>query len=418
MSLYRYYPPASDRMGSLWTLCSIKDAYIIEYGPSGNTSFAAVGFNSLNARPAADIFTTHINENDIALGSIDNLIAAVKEVDEKYSPKTMFILASSLVAVTGTDIAGICREMQRRVRAELIPADLGGYIGDHTYGVRKTLKLLCSDVVEDVCLNRDGVTTYNIIGSQVDCYNYRSDLKEMKRLLMEYYGLECGAVLTAESSMKEIYQAAGADFNVVMRSEGIDAAEVLQNRFGMPYVFGRPYGIKATADFLNTVSEMAKKSYDKDKLRNEIDESKKALFELKQHIKKLRLRWMLSGNYDLVLGIGELLGEIEYEDVFQIVNHKLRGKKYIGYDAAINQLKVNPSEKEITKAISEFKPNVVLGDAALLDMTSHDASVFRFQTSNPNHRQFKFYDGTPFIGFNGIKYLSEAFCNMIETDLF
>ncbi len=418
MSLYRYYPPASDRMGTLWTLCSIRDAYIVEYGPSGNTSFAAVGLSSLNTRPSADIFTTHINENDIALGRIDDLTAAVTEVDGQYGPKNIFILASSLVAVTGTDIAGICREMQPRVNARLIPADRGGYIGDHTYGVRTTLKLLCSDVVEDVSSDRGGVTTYNIIGSQVDYYNYRSDLREMKRLIREYFGFECNAVLTAESTMNEIYQAGKADFNVVMRSEGLDAAEVLQNRFGTPHVFGRPYGVGATVDFLNAVSETAKRSYDGDRLRKEIGECKKALFELRQHIKRQRLRWMVSGGYDLVRGIKALLREMEFEDVFQIVNHKLKGKKYAGYNDAINQLKVNPSEKEIIKDISAFRPNVVLGDAALLDMTSHDECAYRYQISNPNHRQFRFYDGAPFIGFGGVKYLSEVFCNMIETDQF
>lgn len=49
MNLYRYFPVPSDRMGTLWTLGSIKDAYIVEFGPAGTTHFYIEGFMQLNA---------------------------------------------------------------------------------------------------------------------------------------------------------------------------------------------------------------------------------------------------------------------------------------------------------------------------------------------------------------------------------
>lgn len=414
MSLFRYYPLPSDRMGTLWTLCSIKDACIIEYGPSGNTSFAIEGLRSLNAKLRANVFTTHIDENDMVLGINDNLIYAIKEVDEKYNPNIIFILASSLAAVTGIDIIGICNEMQKHVQARLIPADQGGYLGDYTYGIRNTLKLLCLNVVENRARKYGRVEKYNIIGSQIDYYNYRADTKEIKRQLSGYFGFECNAVLTSESSMREICKAGEADFNIVMRSEGLDAAEVLWERFEQPFVFGRPYGVKATVDFLRAVSKITGKRIDEHKLQNEIMVCKKNIFTLKKQFNKHKLRFLLSGNYDLVLGFEEFLKELGVENTFKIINHKLSGKKYFGYDDNADGIKVNPSEEEVINYLSELKPNMVFGDATLLEMAEQRDNVYRYQISNPNRRQFRFYDGTPFIGFNGVMYLCEVFFNVMD----
>ena len=412
MSLYRYYPPASDRMGTFWSLCSIEGAYIIEFGPSGNTSFAPEGIRSLNAQLRANVFTTHITENDLALGKIDNLAEAIKEVDGKYGPDIIFILASSLVAVTGADIVGICAEIQSRVKARLIPADKGGYLGDHTYGIRSALKLLCSQVAGSAAGKISGGRRYNIIGSNIDYYNYRADAQEIKRLLKKYFSLECGAVFTSECSMKDIYSAGDADFNVVMRSEAIDAAEVLRERFGQPYVFGRPYGIGAAADFLQALSQTIGENIDKDILASELEKCREVLFDFKMRLRNEKIKAMLLGNYDLVSGMGGFLKEAGFDDVLGIVNHKLKGGNYEGNDNA--NIKINPSEEEIGRFLSDFEPDVILGDAVLLEMSKDIEKAGRYQVSNPNIDSFRFYDGAPFIGFNGVIYLCEALCNIVH----
>ena len=132
MKFYRYFPPPSDRMGALWTLCGIHDSCILEFGPSGNTSFAKSGFNNLNAEVNADIFTTHVTEDDIVFGDINRIRAALIEIDKIQRPKEIFILSSSLAAVSGTDVSGICEEIKDDINAKLILVDNGGFKGDHT----------------------------------------------------------------------------------------------------------------------------------------------------------------------------------------------------------------------------------------------------------------------------------------------
>ena len=56
----------------MWTLSSIKDAYVIEFGPAGTTHFAIEGMMQLNGHRAY-IYTTHINETDISFGTYERL---------------------------------------------------------------------------------------------------------------------------------------------------------------------------------------------------------------------------------------------------------------------------------------------------------------------------------------------------------
>ena len=40
MSLTRFLPLPSDRMGILWSLLNIEDSVIVEYGPAGTTHYS------------------------------------------------------------------------------------------------------------------------------------------------------------------------------------------------------------------------------------------------------------------------------------------------------------------------------------------------------------------------------------------
>lgn len=43
MSLCRYLPVPSDRMGIIWSLLSVNNSIVLEYGPAGTTHFS-MGF--------------------------------------------------------------------------------------------------------------------------------------------------------------------------------------------------------------------------------------------------------------------------------------------------------------------------------------------------------------------------------------
>ena len=101
MSLVRYFPTPSDRMGILWSLMTIQQSIIIEYGPAGTTHYGIGFYSTLGVDQENRLFTTHMSEDDVVMGDVTRLEEAILEVDSSFHPEVIFIVASSISAVIG-----------------------------------------------------------------------------------------------------------------------------------------------------------------------------------------------------------------------------------------------------------------------------------------------------------------------------
>ncbi|MBP3886575.1 MAG: hypothetical protein J6F30_02810 [Cellulosilyticum sp.] len=112
MEMYKYMPLPSGRRGLLWTLASIQDACILEFGPAGTTHYAVEGIGSLNAAEGAKVYSTHMEEKDVTFGKMDTLEKAIVELDENVAPKYIFVMASSIASIIGADVKATCEALQ------------------------------------------------------------------------------------------------------------------------------------------------------------------------------------------------------------------------------------------------------------------------------------------------------------------
>ncbi|WP_200898165.1 nitrogenase component 1 [Paraclostridium benzoelyticum] len=160
MEVYKYFPVANDRMGIIWTLSSIKDACVIEFGPAGTTHYAIEGIGSLNGEDEANVYSTHMDQSDVTFGKYDRLEKAILEIDENVSPKYIFVMASSISSIIGADINSVCDMLKDSTKAKLIPITTGGLKDDYNVGVEYMLKLLASQVVKE---NIKDINKYNIL---------------------------------------------------------------------------------------------------------------------------------------------------------------------------------------------------------------------------------------------------------------
>lgn len=146
MSLTRFLPIPSDRMGILWSLLAIEDCVILEYGPAGTTHFSMGLFGELGESQQNRLFTTHMSEDDVVMGDVSRLEKALMEIDRNFAPQVIFVVASSVAAVIGTDIKGVCSYMQEKVKARLIAFEQGGFRGDYSVGLLEAYKLLVQEL--------------------------------------------------------------------------------------------------------------------------------------------------------------------------------------------------------------------------------------------------------------------------------
>ncbi|ERK28402.1 nitrogenase component 1 [Clostridium intestinale] len=304
MGLYKYYSIPSDRMGALWTLLSIRGACILEFGTAGTTRFALNNFHKMKGVQNGQLYTTHLDENDIAMGDVRRMDKAIDDIVKEGLATNIFLMSSTVSSVIGIDLEAYCyiyREKYPQINFIYISND--GFKGDWTLGVKNVLETLVAHIPKEV--NRSEEFTYNIIGACADDYNYEADCMEIDRIMKAGFNGENICTLTSNTSINEIENMGAAHLNIVMRSEGEEAAKVLERNFGTPYVIGRPYGLKGTLEWIKKIEEAAKISINKEFVENEEKLLKEKIDEALLVSKNSSV--CLSGHYDVVRSIRDFV---------------------------------------------------------------------------------------------------------------
>ncbi len=244
MSLTRFLPTPSDRMGILWTLLQIDGLLVLEYGTAGTTAYAARLLASMGQDVSERLYTTEMGEHELVMGDTTRLEDKIRELDTKHRPQAIAVMASSVSAVTGADVKGVCHYMQGEIRAHLLCFSQGGFGDDFSHGLRAAY----SSLVEQAATEQLALTdSYNILGASALSHFTPHDLVILTRLMGEYTDLHPHATLAWRSSWESLRQLSQARLNLVISHEALPAAQALQARFGTPYVYGLPMGESATA---------------------------------------------------------------------------------------------------------------------------------------------------------------------------
>jgi len=260
MGLYRFKPLPSGRMGIYWTLSALRDSAIVEFGCMGHNLYGSSAQRRAGIYEGygAVVYTTYIDETDISLGETSRLDATIRHVVQAYNPKVVFLLPSAVPEVVGIDLNAVVKIMQPDFPGTpLIPVGHGSFAISQHQGVREALTTLATRLPKDphsaaISDNRDA-PAYNIIGSCPDLLRYGADAAEIARVMKGAFDMEPICVLSSGASVSDIEKMGCAKVNLVIRREGIPAAEALRDRFGAPFIAGRPYGIDGTAGWLRDV---------------------------------------------------------------------------------------------------------------------------------------------------------------------
>lgn len=241
-------PVPSDYFGVLWALAGIKNALILEHGATGTAFYNAVSFSVMNKQsPKGILFTTGLDEDDVVMGREKKIVRAIKDMDAQYHPEIISLAATAVTSVIGLDLDGLITELQPQVNAKLVAFSGGGFLGDYTIGIREVFRTLVDEVVIEAPGKK--VRTVNLIGPTIDVFNHPSDDAEIRRLL-GLLGIDINTVFTQCTDVERIKHLSSAALNIVTRDIGIEAAEHLERRFGMPYHYGMPFGIRGTVHFV------------------------------------------------------------------------------------------------------------------------------------------------------------------------
>lgn len=255
MGLHRFKPMPSGRMGIFWTLSGIKNSAVIEFGCMGHNIYSGGSLRTAGVyeEKGARLYTTYIDETDIAMGDTRRLEQTIRHVIAQDKPEVIFLQPSAVPEVVGMDLVAIAKMLQEEFEIPLVPVGRASFAMTQHAGVQEALRDIVKALPEDTV--RSDEPSYNIIGSCADLYHYGADALEIRRLMKGAFSMDATCVLSHDCRVSDIRAMGGAWVNLVIRREGIPAAKVLQKRFGIPYVVGRPYGIQGTSQWLRQVGE-------------------------------------------------------------------------------------------------------------------------------------------------------------------
>ncbi|WP_053955218.1 nitrogenase component 1 [Inediibacterium massiliense] len=406
MGIHRFKPPMSGRMGTLWTLASIRDAALIEYGCMGHMQYGRMFLNQAGISKRCKLYSTHIDETDISLGDTNRLNRAIAQIVERDEPKIIFLLSSSVPTVIGTDLMAICEELQPQYpNVRLLPFGYGGFDICGHVGVQEALLLLSKTLPKDIQKTQE--PTFNIIGSCADLFRFHADAEEMIRIMKGAFGMKKLCVMTSDTCVQEIEDMGGAHINLVIRREGEPAAKQLKKRFKTPYLVARPYGMKETLGWIDKIGKMCGLTPDssfikleKEKIMSQISPAI-LIFEhiIREHPDEGRIS--LGGHADVVKGI---LSYAEKELSL------MKGVCWCDCPSMTSAEIPYFSEDEWIQAIKSKESGLLMASGEALKWAKGNIDL---QISNPDVKwRLNLYE-SPFMGFRGAVNLVNLWLNGI-----
>ncbi len=406
MGLYKCKPPLSGRMGILYTLASIRDAALIEYGCMGHMLYGRVFLNQAGVWEGCRLYSTHIDETDISMGDTGRLNRALDEIIRRDHPKIVFLLPSAVPSVIGTDLPAICKELQPDYPdVRLLPFGYGGFDIYGYRGVQETLLRLAETLPRD--MGKTPFPTFNIIGSCADMFRFHADAGEIIRIMKGAFGMQALCVMTSDTSVEVMERMGGATINLVIRREGKPAAESLKKRFGTPYYIGRPYGIEGTVRWLTALSEASGMPLNMQFVQNETERAKSQLLPsmrvfrhaVRSHPDEATLS--VGGHADMVKGV-----------IAYAMNELSMNKGVCWCDSSEMESEDIPyfTEDQWMQTIRSREKGLLMASGEALEWADRDIEL---QISNPDTKWRLSPYEPPFVGFHGAVHLAGLWLNAL-----
>ncbi len=239
--------------GSRVVLYPIADALHLIHGPVGCAAYTWDIRGALSSGPELHrmSFTTDLREMDVICGGETKLLRSLRELIADYQPKAAFVYSTCIVGLIGDDVEAICRQVARETDIPVIPVHSEGFRGTKKDGYRAACNAMAS-LVGTGSIDGIGDKSINILGD----FNIAGETWIIK----DYYarmGIEVVATVTGDGRIGDIRRAHGAKLNVVQCSGSMThLAEIMEERYGIPFIRVSYFGLEDTAGALYDVAKV------------------------------------------------------------------------------------------------------------------------------------------------------------------
>lgn len=236
-----------------------RDIVNIVHGPIG-CSFYAWLTRRNQTDPGTDgenymnyAFSTDMQDSNIVFGGEQKLEQAIREAYELFNPHAIAIFATCPVGLIGDDVHAVSRKMKEELGINVFGFSCEGYkgvsqsAGHHiaNNGIFKHVVGLNDDAGDEKQFRVNLLGEYNIGG---DSFVIEKYFEEMGLTLVSSY--------SGNSSIHQFENSHTADLNMVMCHRSINyIAEMMEKKYGIPWMKVNFIGAEATAKSLRKIAE-------------------------------------------------------------------------------------------------------------------------------------------------------------------
>lgn len=401
-------------------IAGIDDVSIVIHSPQGCAATVANAYDLHEIDfTRRKIGCTRLFETDVIMGASEKLKQLIKDADNTFNTKTMFVVGTCAADIIGEDIEGICKSMQPEVKARLIPIVAGGFRGNSYDGQDIALNAIIPLIKKSEKKYKNSV---NIISPQANLNpTWWEDLNWVIKTLNSL-GINVQAVLPHNTSMEEIENSASASANILLSHDaGYQFAKKMEKIHHIPLILSDiplPIGTENTARWLRAIGMHFGVE---DKVEQIIKEGEEKVISL---LRKRAL--MIIPRYrncriaisaDATMGIGlvrMLFKELEMiPEIIMIKSDKEEAKKVLNWE--LSTLGISPKVAfsvdgyQIKKGLSDFYVDTVIGSAWEKYMAEEIGIKVAFDVLNPTNRDI--YVDRAYLGYDGMLNILEIMGN-------
>ncbi len=208
------------------------------------------------------MYISGLTESDAVMGNDEKFISDLCSAATELKPAFIAICASPMPAMIGIDMEAIAYEVESRTGIPAFNVRTNG-MQSYISGAADAFVRLSDRFTEEIEPNTKNHTiSVNILGMTPLDFPLGTDV-EIKNWLHKN-GFEVNACIGMGTSLEEVKALGKADVNLVVSSIGRPLAERLEERFGIPFVVGVPYG----QNFADKLAELLKVAADEKNNQN------------------------------------------------------------------------------------------------------------------------------------------------------
>ena len=184
------------------------------------------------------VYISALSELEAIMGDDEKLISDIVAAAGDLRPKFIALAGTPIPAMTGFDYQAAAHMIEARTG---IPALGFATTGMNTYvhGASLAFAALAERFVADASKTAD--RTVNILGLTPLDFSVNGTDRSIAAFL-EKRGWRILSRWAMGDTLENISGSGGAHVNLVVSASGLEAAKILQKRFGTPFVVGVPYG--------------------------------------------------------------------------------------------------------------------------------------------------------------------------------